>query len=546
MNDRLKKWLIDNGYAKAEAGDDELNGAVGKAFADGKLTPQMYTELTTDEKKEAEVNQFGKQLSDLGTKFDKMIELMTPKEETTETKEVETKTETKEAKTETTETTETKEESGLTKAVMSSTTDARVKRAHEQYDDTKSGRCFPKEYMPRKGDKAIRHPFADEPMVRDGCQINTQSELDKAAAGAFAQWKIQSLRFGNPKAGFDALSDHSKDLLDYVATKREWVVGTAPPSGSVLHNPDDKSYMGYPDHRGGIGGVKQLIDDALSGGFEAAPIVFDDAVIEVPLVYGELYPFVNEISIARGRRIEGVSIGTVTGVWGGVDATAIAQFNTAGYVAAFDTTIYRWQGSVLIGLDFLSDSPINFGQIVARQFGERLLEDLDDVIATGNGATQPQGVMNSGATLVAFGAATNLANYEALKYAVHYRELQNPAMKRSARFCGTWTSFGRAKGIPVGGTDTRRVWDTNNTPDYDDRRIMGYPYANNESLTNQQIFFAVLGHYRMYRRKGFTLATSMQGQTLMLANEILTVVMARYGGQMERAACASRTTTAPA
>jgi len=50
----------------------------------------------------------------------------------------------------------------------------------------------------------------------------------------------------------------------------------------------------------------------------------------------------------------------------------------------------------------------------------------------------------------------------------------------------------------------------------------------------------------MYRRKGLAVRTSTEGDTLIRNNELLIVAMARYGGQLERAACAAITTTAEA
>ena len=75
---------------------------------------------------------------------------------------------------------------------------------------------------------------------------------------------------------------------------------------------------------------------------------------------------------------------------------------------------------------------------------------------------------------------------------------------------------------------------------------MNRPFKINESLTNAQIFYGIMARYRMYRRKGLTVRTSTEGDTLIRANELLIAVMARYGGQVERAACFGVTTTAPA
>ena len=65
-------------------------------------------------------------------------------------------------------------------------------------------------------------------------------------------------------------------------------------------------------------------------------------------------------------------------------------------------------------------------------------------------------------------------------------------------------------------------------------------------LANTQVFYAILARYRMYRRRGLVIRTSTEGDTLIRRNELLIVAMARYGGQLERGACAAVTTTAPA
>ena len=330
-----------------------------------------------------------------------------------------------------------------------------------------------------------------------------------------------------------SLPEHDKEILCWALENEKW--GGASGGGDVADINDRKL---TPNEQ------KQLIDDATSGGLEAAPIVFDDDVIQTPLLHGELFPLVSRVTINRGRRIEGVVTGTVTGSWGGVDDTPIALFNTASYVTAFDTTIFRWEGAVRIGLDFLSDTPIDFGAHFTAQYGERLLEDLDTVVATGNGTTQPEGVMNkTGTTLIAFGAATTIGNYESLRFGVAKSEHRSNIV-RTAVFCGTETSYQRVRAIPVGASDARRLFGI----DHFNSAAGGYTFGGamykiNESLTNAQIFYTILARYRMYVRKGLVIRSTMEGDTLVRRNEIMLVAMARYGGQLERGGVASITTS---
>jgi HK97 family phage major capsid protein len=535
MNTQLKKWLIKNAGVEKTASDDEFNKAAAEALVSGTLSREKYLELTEDEEDD-EADMFAKRFDRLADGIEAIVKSMGQKEPEGEKKdepkepEGEKKDEPKGTKGEPSRLA--KMLSGMFSSEYSAEgVDVRVKEAAEGYSTTKSTMLYP------ATNKANHpHPLAGEPVIEFGRKLDSASVLDKALAGTWAKYQLLAVTpklAGNARLAFDRLSDHEKSLLCHLTENEMW-------DDSV----DEKcrSRKGYP------GGIKALIDDATSGGLEAAPIVFDDQIISAPLLYGELYPLVNTIAIDRGRRIEGVSTGQVTGSWGGVDDTAVALFNTASYVSAFDTTIYRWEGSVRIGLDFLSDTPIDFGAHITAQYGEALLEDLDDVIAVGNGTSQPEGIINkTGTTSIAFGAAMSIGNLESLRFGVHKRE-HRPGVKASAVFCGTETSYARIKALNVSAADARRLFagGSTNTGSYDDYAIMDRPFKINESLSNAQLFYAILARYRMFRRKGLAIRTSTEGDTLIRRNELLIVAMARYGGQLERGACATITTTAPA
>lgn len=523
---RLKGWLEEN-YRVAKGSDDgAYRKAAASAIADGSLSVAVFESLSKSADDDSE-----KSADDSKVFRDILVSLKALRDAVVSDGGTPEPSKSKASK-----------PSDLEKMVLKmghfgSTSDdgepefsVRVKGAAEQYSDTKSAVVFPEQNI-----KGKRHPMAGQP-VKDfsdgGRVINNASDLDKAVAGAFSKFLIASGQRGGSKTfGFASLPEHDKSLLCYALERMEW-------GGST----DGRDYSDIKGRKLTPNEQKALIDDATSGGIEAAPIVFDDMVIQTPLLHGELYPLVNTVPLDRGRRVEGVSTGTVTGGWGGVDDTAVSLFNTASYVTAFDTTIFRWEGAINIGLDFMSDSPIDFGQHVTSQYGERLLEDLDDVIATGNGTTQPEGIMNkAGTTSIAFGGSTSLGNYESLRFGVAKNEHRSNLMS-SAVFCGTETSYQRARAIPVGASDARRLGGM----DYSSYMWMERPYKINESLAENQIFYAILARYRMYRRRGLTIRTTSEGSTLVRANEMLVMATARFGGQLERGAAAAVTTTAPA
>jgi HK97 family phage major capsid protein len=532
----LKKWLVDNCDVKADATDDEYKAAAADAIVNGKLTSAKLSELQADPD-EKEANEFSQKMDQMADSMAKLAEALTKEPEKKEEAPPEKKEEKAEEKKEAPEKKE-QPPSDMAKMMAAAgiadpagkDVSIRVKEAAEMYSDTKKTVVYGE-----KTNKNRRHHMAGQPVKNEFGHTIEQSDRDKAVVGAYWKFLINSTHRKSRKDGFRSLHDHDRELVLHAMEHMKF--------GGMGDGDDNRKL--YPHEK------QALIDDGNSGGTEAVPIVFDDDVISTPLLHGELFPKVKLVPLSRGglQGVEGVATGQVTWTWGGVDNTAIALFNTALYVTAFDTDIFRAEGSIRFGLDFLSDTPIDFGAHISAQYGQALLETLDNVIATGNGTTQPQGVMNAaGVTTVAWGGATSIGNYESLRFGVAKPEHTAQNMINTAVFCGTEVSYQRVKALPVGAADDRRLFGTGNfgTNGYDNYSIMDRPYAINESLANTQVFYAILGRYRMYKRRGLTLRTSTEGDTLMRRNLMLMVVTARYGGQLERGAAAAVTTTAPA
>lgn len=543
----MKAWLCENADVKADASDEEFRKALAEKLADGSLTLEKVAELNAEPEEDDEVAGFSKKLDTLVDTVGKLTEAVSksataqqdppPKEGKDGQPEGE-KGQSGDVGGSDQEPEWHKTMKRLTGQSVPLEVDGtpRVKGAWEAYSDTKGAEMrYPE--MHKGGERA--HQLAGQPIkdFADHGKILTQpSDREKAVAGAFAKLLCSTAqRLGSKSAGFAALPQHDKELLAWGMKNLPW--------GGASDGGDLADIKGRPLN---LHEQKALIDDATSGGLEAAPIVFDDMVIQTPLLHGELFPLVRIVPLDRGRRIEGVVTGTVTGGWGGVDDTAISLFNTASYVSAFDTTVYRWEGAIRVGLDFLSDTPIDFAAHITEQYGERMLEDLDDVVAVGNGTTQPEGVMNkSGTTSVAFGGSNSISNIESLRYGVAKAEHRS-TVANTAVFCGTETTYQRWRALPVGASDARRLFGNDHFgPNGGGYMISNGKFAVNESMANTQAFYAILGRYRMYRRRGLYMRSSTEGDTLIRNNELLLVAMMRYGGQLERGATAAVSSTLP-
>ena len=505
----LKAWLVENECLSApDASDEECRKAAAMALASDKLTTEKLVELTADPD--------AVKATGLETMLASLVEtqkatmaridaLTAGHKQTVDAPDM---------------------PAGAAKAMADGKSDVApkvdVKSVEKMYDTTRTVKRFPTEMTNGK-----KHPFAGQPVKEGTRTIDESSQLDQAVSGVFAKFMLGGK---NPSRQF-RLNDHEQQVLDYALHEMKWGGGEDKNGGIEV----DRRKLSDLE-------IKAILDDATSGGLEITPIAFDDAIITIPLLYGELYPSVEVVPVARGRRMEGGSIGSITGAWGGVDGTAIPLFATASLISAFDTSIYVWNGSIELGLDFMSDSPIDIGANVTMQYGNELLKQLDDVIATGNGTTQPLGYTNAGgltsvSSANGAGGPPTVGDYEGLLFGVSKPYRANTPATRN-RFFGNETSYQRARGIAVGATDQRRVFGMT----HEDYMLLGHPYAINESLTNAQVGFANLSRYRMYRRLGLNLRTSTEGKELIRANQMLVAVRARFGGQPTAGASAALST----
>jgi HK97 family phage major capsid protein len=408
----------------------------------------------------------------------------------------------------------------------------RIKSATERYSGAKSLMVFPD--FNKAGRK---HPLAGRPVMdshpaSNGIaphQLSNPSELEMAAAGAWIKFSIHQEKGGIGVPIALKMTDHDRDLV-------QWILHECEFSG-VLKG----GSIGGTEADGAIGLKRQkltpylrkaLIDDAASGGLEAAPIFFDDMLITTPLLHSELFPKVKVVNVTRGRRIEGASMANVT-LGAATEGTAITLFNTANFIAAFDTTIFVCMGSIEIGLDFLSDSPIDIAAAVANSYQEQQLKWLDDNISDGDGTTEPEGIMQAAGTTTvnatnAAGGPWTVGDTEALLFGVSkaYKGGTDPSR---IGFASNQLTYRRIRGIAVSTTDQRRVFGMNE----EDWMLHGRFYGINESFGNREMVFGNWFRYRMYRRAGITVRSTKEGATLVRANTMLLTARSRWGGNLE-------------
>jgi HK97 family phage major capsid protein len=373
----------------------------------------------------------------------------------------------------------------------------RVKSAIERYDGTKSTLTY-----------SMKHPdesMRGMPIVVGERTLNRPSQQDKAVIGVFTKW-MTGVSMGQP--GFK-MTEHDNNILEYAIKELPWV--------GFVGGDGENGHGTYIDNRK-LTEVEQkaLLNDTISGGTYAVPTIYDDTPILSPILTGELFPYVNVIPLARGKTVRAFSVGSPTITSGIPEGTSIPLFDTTGFIAALDTTIYPAVGAIEIGLDFEEDSPANFGAIVIERYGQKMLEWLDEQIANGDGTT----VNGAGGPLT-------ISDLESLIFGVNiaYR-------RRGGRmaFIMNDVSYRRFRAIASATGWNTRLFGTN----YEDYTLLGYPVRIVPTVPNNRIAFVNLAMYRLYRRQGMQVRVITDGKDLALTNQKLIVTRSLWGGRLEQ------------
>lgn len=536
VTEKLKAWLVDKGVA-ADSSDDEFGRAAAQHLSDyiekGEgLSPEQYRELSQEEEvKEAH-----------GIK-DMLLDLVkTTKAQSQEIARLQRGDNLSEEAPVLPQI----EQQASKDSATARTTQVDVKGIKSMYSNHRTAALY--------NAKRPDHIRGDAPVKFKNRQLEMPGDLDKAVCGAVHKWCLNMGPGGQYLPRNLKMTEHDEQLVAYAINELPWV-------GFIGGDPDNAQSSGWS--LGSHGKMlspqmkNTLMDDTTSGGVHAVPRVFDDQIILDPILHSEVFGLVDLVDIPRGRTIDGSKIDNPTLSWGGQPSATnlITLETTAGFIQAFDTLIRDVHGGIEISMDFEEDTPIAIGEILAQRYGEKLLEQLDRVVMVGNNTTEPDGVLNATSINVVLapengpGGAPTVGDYEALLFAVP-RRFTKGANENRCVFVGTQTSYERARSIPVGGTDQRRVFgmETNTHRDF---RILGYNYAILDSalansITNAQLFFGCFQWYRMYRRLGGTPRVDTQGKALARANTMLLTYRGRFGGQVARGEAFSQMTNAQA
>lgn len=510
LTDKLKSWLTDHKLVDEAASDEECKPAVLKALQDGEMTPQELADMTAAEEPEDEL---GKIIGDaVSQAVGPLANRLNGMESTAKGAE----TLARQIDEATAQATPGQPSTASQKATEmfqgAGAGSPRVKLAVEDYSSTKAAAYHSRESKSLPGERAM---YGDKP-------LDEPSKRDLAISAAWFKQMIARTRVELPQ--YLRMTDHDKDLVQW-ALRNETFSGPVGRDGAA-HGRKLSEFE-----------RKTLLDDAAgaSGGEAAIPDIFDEAVILTPLLHGEVFPLVTVIPVAAGSTATGFSLGNPT-VGHTAEGGAITEFVTTNMIAAYDTNIFPVVGAITLGLDFMSDSPVDIGAMVVRNYGQQMLRWLDNQICNGDGTTEPTGVLlttgetgtDIGNPAGGDGAVPQIDDYETLLFSVG-KEYQPAEDRARCAFIANLTTYRRARAIAVGAGDARRIFGMNHR----DYTLLESPFKIQNDIGNQRCGFYNFRRYRMYRRLGMQVRIETAGATLALSNEQLIVVRQRWGGRFE-------------
>ncbi len=575
----LKLWLAENGYElAADASDKDINAAGLKAVSEGKLAPEKYQELSITKN------------ADPGDKLQKMLDESSQKTvegvvggivpELKKLGEVFTKALTGDEEGENDD--DNDEDSSHdgsekimdeslvqkmiddavvksikprggdgsslipnaydilnlgAKAQESDAVAIRVKSAVERFSDTKTAAVHTSRVSKAMG-------IHGQPVSYEGRELNKQTPRQMAKVAAWFKFQVMP----------ECLTQHDKDIVMWIVHNEKFY---ADPHSTETRNLTSDEISLFKSSGWNLqplnGSItksafnKALIDDSSSGGQNAVPEFFDTETIILPVLGGDLAPLVNMKDVPRGSAAQGFTMANVTFTAANTEGSAVSLFSTTSFIANHDTTFFRAAGFIEIGRNFEFDAVPGLGQDIVNSYSRKHAEWLDEQIAIGDGTTEPQGLtVASGTTDITAqnpttGALT-ITDTMNLLFGVA-KAFRDNYPSRQAAFVMTDTTYKLLRSIATGVTgDTRLIFGE----DVESYSLHGHPVAIvGTGLGNNEIIFAQLGGYRLYRRQGVRFFREAGGSTLVRNNTFLIGADCRYGGQLDRGAYASIMDSAP-
>jgi hypothetical protein len=230
-----------------------------------------------------------------------------------------------------------------------------------------------------------------------------------------------------------------------------------------------------------------------------------------------------------------VTPGTLVGSLTGVNYLQ----SMAGVIGNFDIGIFPVVAAMQIGLDFESDAPVAWGNLLVDRTGIQMQAWLDNAIANGTGAGQPLGLFNCGGAVVTptnsgFGSVGPIVKADLEKLLFGISKAMRASKGGKNFYVMNDQQYRLCRSIPwlagAAATAQARVYGA----DLEEYKLEGHDVKIQINIASGAMAFANLAYYRMIRRLGMSIRQSTEGLNLMLQNTRLIIGRARWGGRLTK------------
>lgn len=536
MNEQIKKYLIEQGWVKEGASDEEYRLALAEKLSSGELEPSKLAELSREEKP-SKAEQLLKGLAeDIKKGVAEAIQSAMasakpapePQDQPAEPDPDDLKKQIVEdvvkqvAATVAQPKSQAPDMQELLKGMSEgheSPTYIRVKNRIESYDHRPTAAVY--KAGPKKG----------QPITYMGKALNKPTPRRNKMVAVWTKW--QALQLGLIDK---PLSDEEKDILMWILHKEPFYADEDRVETRLLKEHERHAIWTKGMNRWQRVTKASLLDDSTSGGQYAVPEFFDEEVIITPVLEGEIAPLVNMKDMPRGSAVQGWAIGNVT-FSAATEGTAVSLFDATGFVSDYSPTVYRAAGFIEVGRNLLEDAVPTLADDIRNSYTRKHNEWLDRVIVAGNGTSEPQGILNASGTvdITAQNPTTGPVHIlDAINLLFGVSAAYRRAYPReSLAYAMTETTYKRFRSIQVNSSSDQRLVFGNEG--LTNSLLFDFKVGLEENgLSNSDALFAQFYAYRLYRRQGLRLIYEDRGSTLVRANTVLIGADMRYAGQIEK------------
>jgi len=379
---------------------------------------------------------------------------------------------------------------------------------NKMFRDGSDIRVLPASERYNKARKTGRHVKTQQPVQYLGRDVEQASEYDRAMFGLIVK---NYFRQNGVQLNW---TEHDQQFLQEIVEEQSWC--------GLAHGQHFEGML--PTSM-----KAPLLGTSTSGGNDLIPTVLDNMIISDLLTHSELLPYVT-IRDVGARTLETPTAGPVSVTWNTTEGSAVGDFDCSDMFDKISTSVFPVDFVMEVSLTLLDDALPDVGSFLMSHVTERMLCELDKVIAVGNGTSQPLGLFNTSgvvATPVTNSGGTIVwADVENLIAALPkpYR-----ARNLSPMFVANDTTYFRFRGIPqvtggnmrVGGNDT-----------YASYQLGEYPFKVQGDIPNTDMAFVAMRKYWLLRRSGLSMMWERGGKTLVTERKALLSANARFGGRI--------------